>query len=143
MVDHMPYGLQIVFDAANPPALADFWALAMGYVPQQPPDGFDSWADFAEKNGMPLSSLGDYGAVVDPENIGPRLFFQKVPEPKTAKNRVHLDIDVTGHGANPEALDAHVGKLVAAGAARHHKLSELGATWVVMSDPEGNEFCIS
>lgn len=143
MVGSMPYGLQIALDAENPPALADFWALAMGYVPQEPPEGFESWADFAEKNGMPLSSLGDYGAVVDPENIGPRLFFQKVPEKKTAKNRMHLDIDVTGHGSHPEALEAHVAKLVAAGGTRYKKLSEMGATWVVMSDPEGNEFCVS
>ena len=139
----MPHGIQISFDAANPPALAEFWAIALGYVEQPPPEGFESWADFAEKNGMPLESMNNYGAVVDPENIGPRLFFQKVPEGKTAKNRVHLDIDVTGHGADSDALEAHIEILVSAGASRYDKRSEQGVTWVVMSDPEGNEFCVS
>lgn len=138
----MPHGIQITFDAADPSALAEFWALALGYVPQPPPSGFDSWEAFAEANDMP-GAVGDYGSVVDPEGVGPRLFFQKVPEPKTAKNRVHLDVHASGSESDPELREAHIAKLVEAGATRGAEYSEFGASWVVMADPEGNEFCVS
>ncbi len=138
----MPHGIQITFDAADPAALAEFWALALGYVPQPPPDGFATWEAFAEANDM-AEAIGDYGAVIDPEGIGPRIFFQKVPEPKAAKNRVHLDVHASGPQRDPELREAHIRRLVDAGATRGAEYSELGATWVVMSDPEGNEFCVS
>lgn len=133
--------IQITFDAAHPPSLAEFWALALGYIEQPPPPGFDSWEAFAEVNDMP-GDPDDYGALIDPEGDGPRIFFQKVPEPKTSKNRMHLDLHVSGDGGI-EARDAHVERLVAAGATRGAEYSELGAEWVVMQDPEGNEFCVS
>ncbi len=138
----MPHGIQIAVDAADPPALAEFWALALGYVLQPPPPGFDTWEAFAEANEM-ADAVNDYGAVVDPEGIGPRLFFQKVPEPKTAKNRMHIDIHASGPGRDEGLRESHIEKLVAAGATRGAQHSDLGATWVVMSDPEGNEFCVS
>ena len=138
----MPHGIQITFDAADPPALAEFWALALGYVLQPPPPGFDSWEAFAKANDA-ADSLNDYGSVVDPEGVGPRLFFQKVPEPKTAKNRVHLDVHASGPDADPELREAHIQRLVDAGATRGAEYAEFGATWVVMADPEGNEFCVS
>ncbi len=128
--------LQITFDAADPPALAEFWGLVLGYRLQPPPPGFDSWEDFARANDIPEERFGDYAAVVDPEGAGPRLLFVKVPEPKTAKNRVHLDIGVADRAD-------HVARLVAAGATvlGHH--TELGASWTVLQDPEGNEFCVA
>jgi hypothetical protein len=138
----MPHGIQITFDAADPPRLAEFWALALGYVLQPPPPGFESWEAFAEANDMP-GSVNDYGSAIDPEGIGPRLFFQKVPEPKTAKNRVHLDVHASGDDGDEALREAHIQKLVEAGATRHDQHTEFGATWVVMSDPEGNEFCVS
>ncbi|MEL7158504.1 MAG: VOC family protein [Actinomycetota bacterium] len=128
--------IQLTFDAADPPALAAFWGLALGYVEQPPPAGFDSWEAFAEANGMPPESLGDYGAVVDPEGVGPRLLFLKVPEGKTAKNRLHLDVAVT----DP---NDHVARLTAAGATAIETRTELGSTWTVMEDPEGNVFCVT
>ena len=133
--------IQITFDAADPPSLATFWAVALGYIEQPPPPGFDSWEAFAEKNDMP-GDADDYGALVDPDGEGPRIFFQKVPEPKTAKNRMHLDLHVSDQGGIA-ARDAHVERLVAAGATRGAEYDELGAKWVVMQDPEGNEFCVS
>ena len=87
--------------------------------------------------------MNDYGSVVDPEGVGPRLFFQKVPEPKTAKNRVHLDVHASGPDADPELREAHIQRLVDAGATRGAEYAECGASWVVMADPEGNEFCVS
>lgn len=128
--------MQLTFDAADPPALASFWGLALGYVEQPPPPGFDSWEAFAVANDMPPESTGDYGALVDPDGVGPRLLFLKVPEPKTAKNRMHLDIAVSDR-------DAHVARLIEAGATMIESRSEFGSSWTVMEDPEGNVFCVT
>jgi hypothetical protein len=132
----MATGIQITFDAADPPALAEFWALALDYVLQPPPPGFDSWEAFAEANGIPPERFGDYGAVVDPAGEGPRLLFLRVPEGKVAKNRVHLDVGVPDR-------EAHVARLVEAGGRRIDDRSELGSVWTVMEDPEGNVFCVA
>ena len=128
--------IQITFDAANPPAQAEFWALALGYVLQPPPPGFDSWEAFADANDIPPERRGDFGAVVDPDGNGPRLLFLKVPEGKTAKNRMHLDVVA----ADPAA---HIEALVAAGATKIEDHEEFGTSWTVMNDPEGNEFCVA
>ena len=128
--------IQITFDAAQPIAQAEFWALALGYVAQPPPPGFDSWEDFADANNIPEERRGDFGAVVDPEGNGPRLLFLRVPEGKTAKNRMHLDV----MAADPEA---HIEALIAAGATRVAEHAEFGTSWTVMQDPEGNEFCVA
>jgi hypothetical protein len=132
----MAHGIQLTFDAADPPALAAFWGLALGYVEQPPPPGFDSWQDFAAANNIPEENMGDYGAVIDPEGVGPRLLFLKVPEGKTAKNRLHMDIQVPDR-------DAHVATLVEAGATEIDSRSEMGSEWTVMEDPEGNVFCVA
>jgi hypothetical protein len=89
-------GIQVVFDANDPERLAGFWASALGYVAQPPPEGFASWDDWARDAGIPEENWNDARALVDPDGAGPRLFFQRVPEAKTAKNRVHLDVDVGG-----------------------------------------------
>jgi hypothetical protein len=128
--------LQITFDAANPPALAEFWQVAMGYVPEPPPHGFDSWVAFAEANNIPPEARDSYGSAVDPDGRGPRLLFLKVPEPKKSKNRVHLDVAVADR-------EAHVALLVRSGATVVATRSEFGSTWTVMADPEGNEFCVT
>lgn len=139
----MAHGIQITFDAADPPALARFWALALDYVQQPPPPGYGSWAEFGADHGLPASALEDYGSVIDPDEVGPRLFFQRVPEPKTAKNRVHIDINVTQGSGDREEIAEHVSRLVEAGATRLGEFEELGSYWIVMQDPEGNEFCVS
>jgi Glyoxalase-like domain len=92
--------LQVTFDAADPPALAAFWGELLGYVEQDPPEGFDSWEAWAVANEVPRERWGDYDARVDPD--GPRLYFQRVPEPKSAKNRVHLDLAVSGGRDTPD-----------------------------------------
>lgn len=132
----MAHGIQLTFDAANPPALAAFWAIVLGYVDQPPPPEFDSWEDFAAANNIPPEQMGDYGAVIDPDGVGPRLLFLKVPEPKTAKNRMHLDVVVPDR-------EAHVARLVEAGGTAVENRSELGGEWTVMEDPEGNVFCVA
>ena len=143
----MAIKLQVVFDAADPPKLAAFWGEAIGYVEEDPPDGFDSWEAWAVANDLPREDWDNYDSRVDPDGAGPRLFFQRVPEPKTAKNRVHLDLDVSGGRGTPiedrrrRVADA-VERAVAAGATRVKDYDEAGQHWVVLQDPEGNEFCL-
>ncbi|WP_422739887.1 VOC family protein [Micromonospora sp. WMMD729] len=140
--------VQITFDAADPSALATFWADTLGYELQGPPKGFDSWEAALDAMGVPPERRNDASAVVDPTGAGPRLFFQRVPEGKQAKNRVHLDVraapGLTGDD-RMAALEAEADRLVGRGArrlARHEPAPPLGAGHIVMADPEGNEFCL-
>ncbi|AYA26935.1 hypothetical protein SAMN02745947_01109 [Rhodococcus rhodochrous J3] len=144
----MARDIQITFDCADPAALADFWADALGYELQKPPGNFVSWDDALDAMGVPLERRNDASAVVDPDGAGPRLFFQKVPEGKQAKNRVHLDVRAAPGLDGAErmaALEAEAERLVARGATRlerHDPAPPFGAGHIVMADPEGNEFCL-
>ena len=139
--------IQIVFDAADPEKLAEFWELALGYVSEPAPEGFASWEDFGRSIGLPESEFGAQASRIDPEDAGPRLYFQRVPEGKTAKNRVHLDVRVAGRGVRGEArkrlVSEHVERLVRAGASIAWETSDVGGDAIVMRDPEGNEFCVT
>ena len=141
----MATGVQVVIDCADPAALAPFWAEALGYVVQPPPPGFESWPDWLRKQGIPEQSWNDASAVVDPDRSGPRIFLKRVPEPKSVKNRVHLDLNVTA-GVPPdeadEKLEAEAKRLEALGATGVRRMSEWSSRWIVMQDPEGNEFCL-
>jgi hypothetical protein len=140
---------QVTFDAANPAALSAFWQQALaplGYQPAPPPAGFADWPAFLAAQGVPESEWNSAAALVDPSGRGPRLFFQRVPEPKTAKNRVHLDLGSGGGPGIPveqqrAAVDAAVERLQQLGATFVERSEELGVVWAVMHDPEGNEFC--
>jgi hypothetical protein len=152
----MPREFQVTFDAADPIALSRFWAEALDYVIQPPPhraleageDPFAAWEEFLEQAGVPEAERDDASAVVDPDGDGPRVYFQKVPEPKTAKNRVHLDLRVAAGLEGDErmaALEAECARLVDLGArrvARHEPAPPMSAGFIVMADPEGNEFCL-
>ncbi|MET8086048.1 VOC family protein [Micromonospora sp. NPDC005237] len=140
--------VQITFDAADPASLAAFWAEALDYELQGPPGDFDSWDAALDAIGVPPERRNDASAVVDPKGAGPRLFFQRVPEGKQAKNRVHIDVraapGLTGDD-RMAALEAEAERLVARGAtrlARHEPAPPLGAGHLVLADPEGNEFCL-
>lgn len=137
--------IQVVFDSSDPARLADFWASALGYITEPPPPDFDSWEDWARAMGIPEDRWNDASAVIDPDGTGPRLFFQRVPEGKRAKNRVHLDIGI-GAGMEPDqrraAVDAESERLTAAGASIERHQEERNEYWIVMQDPEGNEFCV-
>ena len=140
--------VQVTFDCADPGALAGFWADALDYEIQPPPDGFDSWDDALRAAGVPEEQWNTRSAAVDPDGRGPRLFFQQVPEGKTAKNRVHLDLQVSGGRHLDQELrrtriEAEVERLVAAGASvLRREEARGGLDHVVMADPEGNEFCV-
>ncbi|MEV0665156.1 VOC family protein [Actinomadura luteofluorescens] len=144
----MARDVQITFDCADPAALAAFWAEALGYRLQDPPGGFASWDEALEAMGVPQENRNDASAVVDPGGAGPRLFFQRVPEGKQAKNRVHLDVRAAPGLTGDErmaALEAEADRLAAHGAARlrrHEPKPPLEAGHIVMADPEGNEFCL-
>jgi Glyoxalase-like domain len=138
---------QVTFDSADPGAHAAFWAEALHYVQAPPPRGFDSWDDACDAWGLPAERRNDRAALVDPEGAGPRLFFQKVPEPKTAKNRVHLDLRAAAgvpREGRSDALEAECARLVALGARRVRRMEPDGIddVCIVMQDPEGNEFCL-
>lgn len=141
----MAVGVQIVIDCQDPGALAAFWAEALGYGMQPPPPGFDTWDDWLREMGVPESDWNAFNAVVDPEGTGPRLFFQRVPEPKAGKTRVHLDLNVGGGhevalDERKARVDAAAERLVGLGAERVRSYEERGEYWVAMRDPEGTEF---
>ncbi|GAA1522886.1 VOC family protein [Kribbella lupini] len=136
---------QVTFDCADPERVARFWCEVLGYVVPPPPEGFASWDEFAAS--LPPEAQGSAFACVDPTGEGPRLFFQRVPESKVVKNRVHLDVRVgTGLvGAERLAkLEAECTRLVALGAVRERLLEADGVneSCIVMQDVEGNEFCL-
>ena len=144
----MARDVQITFDCADPAELAAFWAEALGYHLQDPPEGFESWEEALEAMGVPPESRNDASAVLDPDGSRPRLFFQRVPERKQVKNRVHLDVRAAPGlegDARMAALEAEAERLVSLGAARlqrYEPAPPLGAGHIVMADPEGNEFCL-
>jgi hypothetical protein len=141
--------LQITFDAADPGALAEFWAAALGYRLQPPPPGFASWDAALEAWGVPPEQRNSRSAIVPADGDGPRVFFQQVPEPKSAKNRVHLDVRAAPGLVGEDrmaALEAECARLVALGATRQRRFEPGedpgGSGFIVMADPEGNEFCL-
>ncbi len=137
----MATSFQVTFDCADRRAVAEFWKAVLGYVDPPTPPGFDSWEAFEAS--LPVESQGSSWACQDPNGIGPRLFFQRVPEAKTVKNRVHLDVNA-GHGATDRraAVRSHMSQLVAAGAKVVREMQEESGWWIVLTDPEGNEFCL-
>ena len=148
--------IQVTFDAHDPQALSSFWRDALGYVHPGPPgvelpegaDPLAAWDDFLARAGVPEDQRNTRSAVEDPDGVGPRLFFQLVPEGKVAKNRVHLDVRAAPGLAGDErmaALEAECDRLVALGATRVSRFepeAPMSAGHIVMADPEGNEFCL-
>jgi hypothetical protein len=142
----MGISAQVTFDAASPRALAEFWKVALDYQTDPPPAPFATWPEALAAWGLP-PDYDEANAIIDPAGKGPRLYFQRVPEPKTAKNRVHLDIGAGRGISSPEehwaAVTAHVQRLVEAGASVvDERRNNFGDHWMVMADPEGNEFCV-
>ena len=134
--------VQVTFDCAEPERLARFWCEVLGYV-APPPEGFTTCADYERT--LPPGQQGSWFACQDPSGVGPRLYFQRVPEGKVVKNRVHLDVRV-GTGLVGEerlaTLLAESERLVALGAVRVRVLEpdEENESCILMRDIEGNEF---
>jgi hypothetical protein len=137
--------VQVTFDCAEPERVARFWCEVLGYVVPPPPGGFASWEDV--DRALPPERQGAAFACVDPTGVGPRLFFQRVPEGKVVKNRVHLDVRVgTGLVGDERvaALEAECARLIPLGATRVRLLraDEYNESCLLMQDIEGNEFCL-
>lgn len=138
----------ITMDCADARAQARFWALALGCVEAPPPQGWSTWEAFLTDNGVPEEEWDDGASLRPTDGVGPGLGFLRVPEPKTVKNRMHLDVKVSGGRHVDQALRE---KRIRA---KQAQLADAGATLVredmvedrldhlVMLDPEGNEFCI-
>jgi hypothetical protein len=138
--------LQIVIDCADPDRLATFWAEAIHYKLQDPPKGYASWQDWLREQGIPEEEWNSASAVVDPDGRGPRIYFQRVPEQKTVKNRLHLDLNQgareTPADERRSLVNAEVERLKGLGATELYHGEQYGEYWVTMADPEGNEFCV-
>jgi hypothetical protein len=105
----------VTLDAADPGKLAEFWSAATG---------------------RPVANADEFFAMLEPNDQGIRMLFIKVPEGKTAKNRMHVDF-------HAEDREAEIARLVGLGATRHDSHSMYGVEWTVLTDPEGNEFCVA
>lgn len=136
---------QVTFDCAEPERVARFWCEVLGYVVPPPPEGYASWEEFDRT--LPPEHQGAAFVCEDPSGVGPRLFFQRVPEGKVVKNRLHLDVRVGTGLVGQErlaALEAEGTRLEALGATRVRLLEADGVdeSCLVMQDVEGNEFCL-
>jgi Glyoxalase-like domain len=147
----MPVRFQLVIDCADPDRLARFWAAALGYELEPPPAGFATWNDYWRDVGVPAEELTEgEDRIIDPDRRGPRIWFQHVPEGKTVKNRLHLDVHASGGRSEPmrirkERIDAEAARLAGLGAIVTRVLATEGLDHyaVAMRDPEGNEFDVN
>ena len=139
------YIKNVTFDCADPDRMSTFWAAALGYEKR-------TWTEDLREQlfaaGLTEDDLAARGLAEDPAGVGPRLFFQRVPEGKQTKNRVHLDVRAAPGlvgDARMAALEAEAARLVSHGATRlgrHEPAPPLDAGHLVLADPEGNEFCL-
>ncbi|GHH40854.1 VOC family protein [Streptomyces candidus] len=137
--------IQITFDCAEPTRLAAFWCEVLGYVLPPVPEGFATWEE--HQHSLPLEEREVYFACSDPSGAGPRVLFQRVPEGKTVKNRLHVDVRAGIGLVGDErlaTLEAECARLVALGAVHLYTMRADGEneSCVVMQDIEGNEFCL-
>jgi hypothetical protein len=138
----------MTFDCADPAALAAFWRQALGYVEAAPPAGFATREEWLASAGVPPEEWGDGAYIEDPAGLKQAISFLMVPEAKTAKNRVHLDVQAGGGRSEPQAVrwarvQAAVARLTGAGATVVREDWQDGVPdHFVMTDPEGNEFCV-
>jgi predicted enzyme related to lactoylglutathione lyase len=114
---HTAATIGLVLDCANPNELAHFWSAALGYTT--------------------LGGAGSYVMLVDTDGVRPKLLLQEVPEAKSSKNRMHLDIETPDVETEASRLESLGARRLEAGVRSEH-----GTNWVTMADPEGNEFCV-
>ena len=152
----MALDFQLVIDCAEPHTLADWWADALGwevekgdenFIRRMVDEGHATEDEVTTHDGRLVWKVAT--AILHPdgrEGGRPRILFQQVPEPKTVKNRWHLDVEVTVRGSTLDerraAIAAKVADLVGRGATEVATIEEDGGTFTVMLDPEGNEFCV-
>ncbi|MEU6391946.1 VOC family protein [Streptomyces sp. NPDC046939] len=148
----MTFDWKLVVDAADPHAQVEFWAAALGYEIEdnsalierllgfgavRPDETVERWGRLAFRDLVAVRHPGDPVDEQTGTGLGRRILFQRVPEAKSGKNRLHIDVHV---GADRRA--AEVERLVGAGGRVVREVEERGGRWVLMRDPEGNEFCV-
>lgn len=152
--------IQVTFDAHDPRRLGLFWREVLDYAVDPPPgtppgetigdpvETADAWLAFLTRAGVPEALHNSAFGIVDPTGRGPRIFFQQVAEDKVAKNRVHLDVRAAPGLVGEDrmaALEAECDRVVALGAVRRKRFEpdgRMSAGFIVLNDPEGNEFCL-
>ncbi len=140
--------IQLTVDCHDPDLLARFWESALHYRQPDVPEGFGSWPEFWRSFDLPEEEVSQTaGSVVDPDGVGPRIFFQPVPEGKRTKNRLHLDLAVGGGRASAaderrRRVDAEAERLTGIGGRTLWVNDSPQHYSVTMADPEGNEFCL-
>ena len=153
----MPAYFQLVIDGKDPEMLARFWAAALGYELEPPPEGFATWDDWRRDIGLPDRELGiGADSIIDPSGDGPRIWFRADEAAKVVKNRLHIDIHVSGGRTVVEGRSFPLTTRTQRVDAEARRLADLGATItgplgddgldhyaVGMKDPEGNEFDIN
>jgi hypothetical protein len=141
----MARDFQVTIDSSAPHALADWWAEALGWEVEAQDEAFikrmvaagqATEADTTRHRGALVWRVG--AAIVSPDPGRPRVLFQEVPEPKSGKNRMHLDVRV-----GPEQQEPEVQRLLGMGATELWRGAQGPSRWVTMADPEGNEFCVA
>jgi Glyoxalase-like domain len=141
----MAHDVQVAVDCARPHELADWWAEALGWEVEPQDEAFIRRM-IAEGHASDAHTVEHRGALKwrsatalrSPDPGRPRMLFQAVPEPKTVKNRLHLDVHV-----GPEKREDEVARLVGLGATELWRESQGPYSWVTLADPEGNEFCVA
>jgi hypothetical protein len=147
---------QLVIDCKDPELLARFWAAALGYVLEPPPEGFATWEDWRRDSGLPDDEPGvGADSIVDPNGEGPRIWFHAMPDAKVVKNRLHLDVHASGGhstldrsvplATRTQRVNAEAERLAELGATITGALTSEGVDHYAMGmkDPEGNEFDIN
>ena len=105
--------IQVTIDCAEPGRLARFWADALGYRLEEPPDGFATWQDYWVSRGLPPEEVGDgYDSIVDPEGVGPRIWFQPVPEGKVVTGAHRREGRRHGRGRGEHRAGGGAGSLL-------------------------------
>jgi hypothetical protein len=143
----VPLDFQVTVDAERPHDLAAWWAAALGWEVEPTDEAFirrmvaEGYATEDDTMTFGGALVWIAGAAIrhpaGPDSGRPRVLFQLVPEPKTVKDRVHLDVRPA-----PGEAEALVARLTAAGATELHRASQGPHHWVTLADPEGNEFCV-
>ena len=131
----------VTIDCRHPTSLAPFWCALLGYVEDPPPEGYQSWRDYDAANGVSAAEADSGCTIIDPEGILPRIYFQQVPEAKTVKNRVHLDV-VASDRHRWADVTAAADRAVAFGGAVVRESGDPDDRFITLADPEGNEFCL-
>lgn len=142
------FDLQVTFDAADPHALARFWAAALGLDLEDHDEIIGRALDAGHAGADDVITIegrrawAGAAACTDPSGRYPRFLFLHVPEGKTAKNRMHLDLHLTGASDREAGCAAEVERLIGLGATKLYDGALGPQRWVTMADPETNEFCV-